>query len=509
MENNKLISVEDNNLKIKWRDAVPQIVASCSINCLVIQAGINMAFSSILIPQLSLPDSDILVDVNSASTIASIVTISIAIGSFFCGPLMDKLGRQRLSIYICLPFIIAWLLLTLSQNVWMIYVARLLSGIAGGMTTVALVYVGEISHPNYRGMLLCLNSVFVSLGILITYTANIFFQWRTVGAIFTVLSIATMLVMLLLPESPSWLISLNRKNNYHKSDALLSMNWLYRNQQISSFYYHQLIDNDKLRQDKQQIKNGTTTTKRPISYFLSQPQVYKPLMLLFFLFLFQQLSGAYVLIFYTINIFRNLSDKFSENVNENLALILLGMLRLICSVIAAGISRQCRRKVLLCTSAFGMSVFSLIAAMLITRSDELNDAKHFLFPQSITTNDTLIDITSNDSTSFNEVLLLVSILGYVCFGALGVLIIPWTLISELFPIEVKGTLGGIIVTIAYTLMFGVVKIFPYLLNHLTMQGVLFLFSLNSFLCCIYVFIFMPETYGKSFNEIEKYFQKLK
>lgn len=132
MEKNKLISVEDKNLKIKWKDALPQIFASCSINCLVIQAGINMAFSSILIPQLSAPESDILVDVNSASTIASIVTISIAIGSFFCGPLMDKLGRQRLSIYICLPFIIAWLLLTLSQNLWMIYIARLLSGIAGG-----------------------------------------------------------------------------------------------------------------------------------------------------------------------------------------------------------------------------------------------------------------------------------------------------------------------------------------------------------------------------------------
>lgn len=140
MENNKLISVEDNNLKIKWRDAVPQIIASCSINCLVIQAGINLAFSSILIPQLSAPDSDILVDVNSASTIASIVTISIAIGSFFCGPLMDKLGRQRLSIYICLPFIIAWMLLTLSQNLWMIYVARLLSGIAGGITLTTFDY---------------------------------------------------------------------------------------------------------------------------------------------------------------------------------------------------------------------------------------------------------------------------------------------------------------------------------------------------------------------------------
>lgn len=67
-----------------------------------------------------------------------------------------------------------------------------------------------------------------------------------------------------------------------------------------------------------------------------EPQVYKPLIILLFMFLLQQFSGCYILIFYTINIFRNLSLNFSERINENMALMLLGSLRLIMSVIASG-----------------------------------------------------------------------------------------------------------------------------------------------------------------------------
>lgn len=80
--------------KLTFRDSLPQITASCVINLIVIQAGINMAFSSILIPQLSLPESDIQIDLDSSSTVASIVTLSIAFGALACGPLMDKYGRQ-------------------------------------------------------------------------------------------------------------------------------------------------------------------------------------------------------------------------------------------------------------------------------------------------------------------------------------------------------------------------------------------------------------------------------
>lgn len=103
MTNNetKLLSITENqageSLKVKFSDAIPQIAASCAVNFVVIQAGINMAFSSILIPQLSGDESDIKIDLDSSSNLASIVTISIACGALVCGSLMDRFGRIRLS----------------------------------------------------------------------------------------------------------------------------------------------------------------------------------------------------------------------------------------------------------------------------------------------------------------------------------------------------------------------------------------------------------------------------
>lgn len=131
------------------------------------------------------------------------------------------------------------------------------------MTTVALVYVGEISSPKYRGMLLCLNSVAVSLGILVTYLLNIYFNWRTIGFVFAALSLLTLfskitlpnwyklicyqiiscllLALIKLPESPSWIVALSHERR--NSEALLSLQWIYRrrhvNKQISyrNFYF--------------------------------------------------------------------------------------------------------------------------------------------------------------------------------------------------------------------------------------------------------------------------------
>lgn len=56
-----------------------------------------------------------------------------------------------------------------------------------------MVYVSEITNLNYRGMLLCLNSVAVSLGILITYMLNIFLDWRMIGCVYAAYSVVTLL----------------------------------------------------------------------------------------------------------------------------------------------------------------------------------------------------------------------------------------------------------------------------------------------------------------------------
>lgn len=102
-----------------------------------------------------------------------------------------------------------------------------------GLTTVCLVYVGEISHPDYRGMLLCFNSVFVSLGILITYIFSFFFYWRTIGGFFVILSIVSFISIYMLPESPYWIMGFDKNNDLQKSDAFISMSWIYRRHEVS------------------------------------------------------------------------------------------------------------------------------------------------------------------------------------------------------------------------------------------------------------------------------------
>lgn len=97
----KLLSISENRAnespKIKFSDAIPQTIASCVVNFVVIQSGINMAFSSILIPQLSMDKSEIKIDLDSLSNLASIVTISVACGALVCGLLMDRYGRIYLT----------------------------------------------------------------------------------------------------------------------------------------------------------------------------------------------------------------------------------------------------------------------------------------------------------------------------------------------------------------------------------------------------------------------------
>lgn len=231
--------------------------------------------------------------------------------------------------------------------------------------------------------------------------------------------------------------------------------------------------------------------------------MFKPLLILFVLFLLQQLSGGYVLIFYTINIFRNLGSDFAASVNENLASLLLGSIRLVMAIVAAILSQKCNRKTLLYISTLGMSLFALATASKMWWS--MDESGHSLFLRQAANQTNTISRIENSSSSFGNYFLLISILSYILFASLGLLIIPWTCIAELFPTKYKAKYGGLTVALAYVLMSIILRIFPFMLNSMRISTIFFIFGASSLVCGIFIYFFLPETHRRSFTEIENYF----
>ncbi|CRK98490.1 CLUMA_CG011847, isoform A [Clunio marinus] len=494
---------DENKIKSKTKETVidllPQLIASCLMYFLVIQAGISMSFSSVLITQIA-DNGEIELNTNSASIIASIWSLSLPLGALSSGFLMDGFGRRKTGLFICFPFTISWLIMSFAENVTMIYVARIISGITAGLTTCSVVYVAEISSKTTRSGLLCMNSVWVSFGIFLTYFLNYFnLHWRTIGYVYALMSSLCFLAIFVVPESPQWLLVFNKKeNDERKRDQVKStFSWLYRKQQISEVHYNDLIRSNEIRVVEAVDENDTNWLRN-----IKRPQVYKPFTILFFLFLLQQLSGGYVLIFYTLNIFRNLGAKFLNSIDERMALVLVGSIRLVMAIIAAALAQKCNRKILLYISTMGMGIFAFIAS---SQMLNVEDSAHSLFLR----HDNNVTSDSLSSSSASNYILLLCVLSYMLFASVGILIIPWTLISELYSIKYKATFGGTSVAVAYILMSIVLKIFPFALETFSISIIFAIFGGVSLTTAIFIYFYLPETHRKTFAEIEQSFMGVK
>lgn len=237
-----------------------------------------------------------------------------------------------------------------------------------------------------------------------------------------------------------------------------------------------------------------------------------PLSLLLAIFLFQQLSGTYPIIFYAVQVFQSIGGDFGAGLNADSATVLLGVIRFAMSLLTAVLSRSCGRRCLMMVSGVGMTVSALAAATYFQKVCVFNSV--FNKDQAVSncsnvTNSSLVTVTpffdddvSHDSSN---VIGLICILLFVSFGSVGMLIIPWTLVGEILPVTIRGVGGGCLFAFAYVLMFVIVKIFPFMLDIFQMSGLFYFFGFTAFMNVVIVYIFLPETLGKSFDEIEKHF----
>lgn len=275
-----------------------------------ITVGIALSYSAVLVPQLESPDSDIPhVSKDLTSLAASIITLMVPIGGIISGYMMDGIGRINTLKFAVFPSVLGLSLIALAPDIYFILLGRVFVGIACAMgTSPAVVYITEVARADLRGSLIASGPTLASLGMVITYIGGALLSWRTVAwiaIIFTVLPI--ILVSIYVPESPVYLVSKGRIE-----DAAKSLKFLYSKypqpentiESLADMHLRYLIrDNEKRITDNNNKVDGNGNRQsdfvRKWSGFL-KPTGYKPLTILFFLFLIQQFSGIYITLFFSV-----------------------------------------------------------------------------------------------------------------------------------------------------------------------------------------------------------------
>ncbi|XP_072159152.1 facilitated trehalose transporter Tret1 isoform X2 [Bemisia tabaci] len=442
-----------------------QVAATVAAHLNSISVGMCQGYSAVLLPQLTSHASPLQVSNDEASWIASLGVISNPVGALLSGVCMEIFGRRTAVQLTSLPFLIGWTIIALSQTLTTLCIGRFISGMAIGMASACYVYVAEISQPEHRGILSSTGPVFVSLGVLIVYSLGSLCSWQFVSAVCAAAAMLSFSAMQLVPESPYWLAS---KGMTKESHAALS--WLRSSAHVEK-------DISELVNNSRDISPRVSTLKL-ISDRFNDPCVWKPFFILVGFFLFQEGSGIYIILYYAVDFFR----RAGSTVDHNVASIIVASLRFAMSIFGS-----------LCIQNFGRRTLAVTSGILMALSIGAAGVYEHFFE----------DFAPADRPY--PWVPLACILTNVCASMLGLLQLPWLMIGELFPLKVRGIMGGVVSSLAYLFIFATVKIYPNLMANLQMSGSMFGFAIASLMVVVYALMFLPETRGKTLLEIEQRF----
>ena len=309
------------------------------------QLGLNIGYSAILIPQLEQHNSSIPVTKDESAWLASVYALTVPLGSFFIGSVMEQFGRLNAIKLAALPCAMGWSAIAIAPNYPVIILGRILSAISVGIgTNPAVVYISEISDPELRGSLNSLAPMLAAFGTLVVYATGAIMSWRLVAWINTILGILpAILVQFCAKESPIWLIRRGKEG-----EALKSLKYLYKNhprcEEEDEFMY--VIKYNKLKIEQENKKN--MVQKSSFSEF-KKPTGYKPMLILMLLFLIQQCSGIYITMIYAVTFIR----ETGTTMNAYNASIFIGLIRFIMSLFTLWLLRKFNRRPLLMISSLG------------------------------------------------------------------------------------------------------------------------------------------------------------
>jgi Na+/melibiose symporter-like transporter len=318
----------------------------------------------------------------------------------------------------------------------------------------------------------------VSLGIVTVYTLGALFQdnWRLVAGVccvFPAVSIAA--VWAVLPESPVWLLSRGRVR-----EAEASMRYIRSvptGVPLPESLQHEL---DAMMHSSGRLDKSNSW--KDILSFLKKPEAYKPLLIFNAFFFFQQFSGIFVVIMYAVTIVM----EIGVHVDAYLVTVLVGVSRLVMSVVISYASRRCGRRLLCNISGLGMTLSAGVLAGFLS----LMHDGHI----------------SHDTAVAYGWIPITALLLSVLTGNLGFLTLPFAMLGEVFPAKIRGWACGVTTFIATIYSFMAIKLFPDMRHWMGYHNVFTLYTAVVAIGTVTMYFCLPETHGKSLQEIEEFFR---
>ncbi|XP_029168642.1 facilitated trehalose transporter Tret1-like isoform X3 [Nylanderia fulva] len=471
----KLLLRADTHVNIEIPESAPvakctftQVLAALSVSLGSMQIGFASSYTSpALVSMRDNSTTDFEVTKHMSMWIGSIMPLSALFGGIAGGPLIEYIGRRNTITATAFPFIGAWILISMAQNVSMVLVGRALCGFGVGVGSLALpVYLGETIQPEVRGTLGLMPTAFGNTGILLCFMAGMYMNWRNLALIGATMPIPFLILMFMIPETPRWYISKGKAKMSRKS-----LQWLRgKNADITE----ELSMIEKVHQEY--LETERTSPQGTFSELLKRNNL-KPLLISLGMMLFQQMSGINAVIFYTVQIFKDAGST----IDENLSTIIIGIVNFISTFVAAAVIDRLGRKMLMYISAVSMAV-TLFAL------------GGFFYAKS-----SGVDVTNIGW------LPLVSLIVYVVGFSLGLGPIPWLMMGEILPAKIRGSAASIATGFNWMCTFIVTKTFEDVIELIGAHGTFWLFGVIVAVGFVFVIICVPETRGRSLEEIEKRF----
>lgn len=407
--------------------------------------------------------------------LVGILSIVSLFGSLAGGKTSDVIGRKWTMAFAAVVFQIGAGIMTVAPSFQVLMIGRFLAGVGIGLgVMIAPVYIAEISPTVSRGSLTSFPEIFINLGILLGYVSNYAFSglpvhinWRIMLAVGILPSIFIGFALFIIPESPRWLVMQNRIDEARS--VLLKTN------ENEAEVEERLAD----IQLAAGISNAEKYEEKPVWRELLRPSpaIRRMLVTGFGIQCFQQITGIDATVYYSPEIF-----------------------------IAAGI--EGKSKVLAATVAVGVTktVFILVAIILI---DKLG-RKPLLYISTIGMTFCLFSLgftlTFLGKGQIGILLVILSICGNVAFFSVGIGPVCWVLTSEIFPLRLRAQAAAL-GAVGNRVSSGIVAMsFLSVSRAISVGGTFFIFSAISALSVLFVHTVVPETKGKSLEQIELLFQ---